>query len=140
MSYSEDHLRQLRNNPNVKRCSSKSITYAPAFKLRAIKQYYEEGLSPRQIFIKAGFDLEVLGKYKPKDCLKLWKSIYKAKGVTALASDVDPRGKNRLGKKKSIFDESDPSYLKAKISYLEAENNFLRNPVLNTFLKRSVRK
>jgi len=126
MSYSEDHLRQLRDNPNVKRCSSKSITYAPAFKQRAVKQYYEEGLSPRQIFLKAGFDLQVLGKHKPKDCLKLWKSIYKAKGLATLASDIDPRGKNRLGKKKPKFDEGNPSYLKAKIAYLEAENAFLR--------------
>lgn len=104
MSYSEDHLRQLRGNPNVKRCSSKSITYAPAFKQQAVKQYYEEGLSPRQIFLKAGFDLQVLGKYKPKDCLRLWKDIYKAKGLATLASDIDPRGKNRLGKKKTKFD------------------------------------
>ena len=126
MNYSEDHLRQLRDNPNVKRCSSKSITYAPAFKQRAVKQYYEEGLSPRQIFLKAGFDLQVLGKYKPKNCLRLWKGIYKAKGLATLVSDIDPRGKNRLGKKKTKFDESDPNYLKAKIAYLEAENNFLR--------------
>ena len=126
MIYSEDHLRQLRDNPNVKRCSSKSITYAPAFKQRAVKQYYEEGLSPRQIFLKAGFDLQVLGKHKPKDCLKLWKRIYKAKGLATLASDIDPRGKNRLGKKKPKYDENDPDYLKAKIAYLEAENDFLR--------------
>jgi transposase len=126
MIYSEDHLRQLRDNPNIKRCSSKSITYAPAFKQRAVKQYYEEGLSPRQIFLKAGFDLQVLGKHKPKDCLKLWKRIYKAKGLATLASDIDPRGKNRLGKKKPKYDENDPDYLKAKIAYLEAENDFLR--------------
>ncbi len=126
MSYSEDQLRQLQDNPNVKRCSSKSITYAPAFKQRAVKQYYEEGLSPRQIFLKAGFDLQVLGKHKPKDCLKLWKSIYKTKGMEVLASDTDPRGKNRLGKKKPKYDENDPEYLKAKIAYLEAENDFLR--------------
>jgi transposase len=126
MIYSEEQLQQLRANPNVKRCSSKSITYAPAFKQRAVKQYYEEGLSPRQIFLNAGFDLQVLGKHKPKDCLKLWKGIYKAKGMEALASDIDQRGKNRLGKKKPKYDENDPDYLKAKIAYLEAENDFLR--------------
>ena len=125
MSYSAEQLKDLRNNPNVKKCSSKSITYNPAFKQQAVKQYHEEGLSPNQIFLQAGFDLKILGKYKPKDCLKLWKSIYKVKGLAGL--ETDPRGRNRLGRHKPKFDESNVEYLKTKIAYLEAENNFLRN-------------
>jgi transposase-like protein len=124
--YSAEEIKALRSNPNVKKCSERSITYSPTFKQRAIKQYYEEGLSPNQIFIQAGFDLSALGKDKPKACLKLWRRIYRAKGLSALATDIDPRGKNRLGKKKSKYDESDSEYLKVKIAYLEAENAFLR--------------
>lgn len=124
--YSAEQLKALRTNPNVKKCSEKSITYAPGFKQLAIKQYYEEGLSPRQIFLKGGFDLTTLGQDKPENCLKLWRRIYRTKGLAVLASDIDPRGKNRLGKKKPKYDEADPEYLKAKIAYLEAENDFLR--------------
>ena len=128
--YAAEQLKALRANPNVKKCSERSITYSPAFKHQAIKQYYEEGLSPRQIFLKAGFDLATLGKDKPENCLKLWRRIYKTKGQDVLTSDTDPRGKNRLGKKKPKLDENAPEYLKAKIAYLEAENDFLRK--LNT--------
>lgn len=124
--YSAEQLKVLRGNPNVKRCSERSITYASAFKQKAVKQYYEEGLSPRQIFLQAGFNLAMLGQYKPKACLKLWRKIYKVKGMAVLGSEVDPRGRNRKGKKKSKYDESDPKYLKVKIAYLEAENDFLR--------------
>lgn len=122
--YSAGQLRDLRANPNVKKCSEKSITYSPAFKQKAVKQYYEEGLSSRQIFLQAGFDLATLGQHKPKACLKLWRRIYKTKGLASL--QTDPRGTNRLGKKQSKFDESSPEYLKAKVAYLEAENAFLR--------------
>ena len=124
--YSAEQLKDLRANPNVKRCSERSITYASAFKQKAVKQYYEQGLSPRQIFIQAGFDLATLGQYKPKDCLKLWRKIYKVKGLAVLGSEIDQRGKNRKGKQKPKYDESNPEYLKAKIAYLEAENDFLR--------------
>lgn len=124
--YSAEQLKALRGNPNVKRCSERSITYASSFKQKAVKQYYEEGLSPRQIFLQAGFNLATLGQYKPKACLKLWRKIYKVKGLAVLGSEVDPRGKNRKGKNKPKYDESDPEYLKVKIAYLEAENDFLR--------------
>jgi hypothetical protein len=68
----------------------------------------------------------MLGKGKPKACLRQWRKVYHAKGTPALASDIDPRGRNRKGKKKPKYDESDPEYLKVKIAYLEAENAFLR--------------
>lgn len=124
--YSAAQLKCLRGNPNVKKCSERSITYAPSFKQQAVRQYYEEGLSPRQIFLQAGFDLATVGQHKPENCLKLWRKIYKTKGLAALTSDIDQRGKNRKGKKKPKFDDTDPEYLKAKIAYLEAENDFLR--------------
>jgi hypothetical protein len=122
--YSAGQLKALRGNPNVKKCSERSITYSPAFKQEAVRQYYEEGLSPNQVFARAGFDLLTVGKHKPKACLKLWRRIYKGKGLVGL--QTDPRGTNRLGKKKLKYDDSDPEYLKVKIAYLEAENAFLR--------------
>lgn len=121
--YTTEQLRILRANPSVKRCSERSITYAPAFKQQAVKQYYEQGLSPKRIFLQAGFDLAVLGEHKPKECLKLWRKVYKSKGLEGLR--VDPRGSNRKGKEK-LKDGDNLDYLKTKIAYLEAENAFLK--------------
>ncbi len=122
--YTPEQIKELLANPNVDSCSPKSITYNKGFKLLAIKQYYEEGLSPRTIFKKAGFDLAALGKYKPENCLKLWRKVYQNKGEAGLAEEL--RGKNSSGRKKRPNNPNDPDYLKAKIAYLEAENDFLK--------------
>jgi hydrogenase maturation factor len=122
--YSEEHLNVLRNNPNVDKCSTKSITYNKAFKLKAVKSYYDESLSPNMIFVSAGFDLNIIGKDKPRECLKLWKKIYKTKGQEELLKENRGRSSGRKPKTKEF---ADIEYLQTKIAYLEAENNFLRN-------------
>jgi len=121
--YTKEQLEALKANKNVFKCSSKSITYSKQFKVKAVKAYYQERKSPNMIFLEAGFDLNVIGKRKPKDCLKEWRNIYKSKGEDGLLTEN--RGRNRW--KKPRGDESDIEYLQTKIAYLEAENNFLRN-------------
>ena len=122
--YSPEQLQALRDNPNVAKCSNKSITYSKDFKIKAVKAYYDTGQSPNAIFLEAGFDLNVIGKGKPKSCLRDWKSIYKAKGETGL--NTEGRGKDG-GRKPKTKESKDIEYLQTKIAYLEAENNFLRN-------------
>ena len=122
--YSPEQLDILRNNPNVDKCSPKSITYSKAFKLQAVKSYYDEALSPNVIFVSAGFDLNIIGKRKPKECLRLWKQIYKTKGPEDLLKEN--RGKSG-GRKPKTKESVDIEYLQTKIAYLEAENNFLKN-------------
>ena len=121
--YLPEQLVILRKNPNIATCSQRSITYAKDFKIRAVKGYYQEGLSPNMIFTKAGFDLSIIGKSQPKECLRRWRRIYKTKGEKELTKEHRGRPRGRKDK----LDESGPEYLKAKIAYLEAENNFLRN-------------
>lgn len=122
--YSPEQLRSLRSNPNVAKCSNKSITYSKDFKIKTVKAYYNTGQSPNDIFLEAGFDLGVIGRSRPKSCLRDWKSIYKAKGETGL--NTESRGKNG-GRKPKTKESKDIEYLQTKIAYLEAENNFLRN-------------
>ena len=117
--YSSEQLRLLRSNPNVLKCSPKSITYSKDFKIKAINAYLE-GKGPSTIFLEAGFDLEAIGMEKPKDCLKAWRKIYKNKGQ----GEVTKETRGRKPKDKQIIDIE---YLETKIAYLEAENNFLRN-------------
>ena len=52
-----DQLRELSKNKNVRRCSSKSISYTKEFKTTAVRLYNEEGMSAVEIFRLAGFDL-----------------------------------------------------------------------------------
>jgi transposase len=122
--YSPEQLQTLRSNPNVAKCSAKSITYSKDFKIKAVKAYYNTGQSPNAIFLEAGFDLNVIGRSKPKSCLRDWKKIYKAQGEAGL--NTESRGKNG-GRKAKTKESKDIEYLQTKIAYLEAENNFLRN-------------
>ena len=121
--YLPEQIKALLSNPNVVKCSDKAITYSKKFKLQAIKDYYEQGLGPNAIFVKAGFDLSILGKDKPKNCLKLWRKVYKAKGEKGL--NTESRGKNG-GRRPKDKQSADVEYLQTKVAYLEAENAFLR--------------
>jgi len=79
--FNKDQIESLRRNINVDRCSERSISYNRDFKARAVKQHKCEGLGAREIFELAGFDIDVIGKDKPKDRLKSWNKIYRTKGI-----------------------------------------------------------
>ena len=125
--FTPKQLNDLLANENVAKCSPKSITYNKEFKLWAVKQYFEEGLSPSRIFEKAGFNINVIGRDKPKWCLTRWRKTYSAKGEKGLKKEA--RGRSRGGgrPKKPIFknDKEKIKYLEAKIAYMDAENDFL---------------
>jgi transposase len=106
----------LRSNPNVKRCSEKSITYATEFKERAVRQY-EAGFTTIEIFKTAGFDLNLIGKKQPKGCLRRWR----------IQGCGDKRGTHRGARKKNERNtETDRlKWLEAEVKYLKAENAFL---------------
>ena len=123
--FTEEQIKMLLENSNVVRCSDKSITYSEQFKIEAIRKYYEEGLSPSQIFMGAGFNLSIIGKKTPKHCFYDWRKIYNAKGGIGLSEN---RGKGRGGgrpKTKGITPEDRIKRLEAENAYLKAENDFL---------------
>ena len=121
--FSKDQINELSKNENVARCSERSITYAKAFKIRAVRQY-EAGLTSREIFEDGGFDSEITGKEKPKECLKAWNKIYKAKGTAGLAVETRGRGGGRP-KTKELTDADKIKRLETEVAYLKAENDFL---------------
>ena len=123
--FNPKQIRELLNNNNVVRCSSKSITFSGDFKLRAVKKYYEDGCSPNMIFEEAGFDLRVMGRDKPKQCLKRWREIYNRKGEKELMKENRGGDGGRKSKIKFKNDKEEIKYLKAKIAYIDAENDFL---------------
>jgi hypothetical protein len=61
--FNENEIRQLEMNQNVENVTEKSITYSATFKLAALKAY-KEGQTPMEIFLQAGFDMDVIGRKK----------------------------------------------------------------------------
>ena len=122
--YTKKQVQIIQKNENIIKCSSTSITYAKEFKLLAIQSYFEKRYSPNMIFKKAGFDLNVIGRTKPKECLARWRKKYKERGEKGITND----GRGVLGRKKKLkFNTKDEEieYLKTKIEYMDAENDFL---------------
>lgn len=117
-------IADLRRNDNVAKCSHKAITYGKDFKLWAVQRYQDDGMSAKQIFKEAGFDLGVIGKFKPKDCLSDWNKIFKIKGVDGLSVENRGRGGGRP-RVKELTDAKKIERLEAKVAYLKAENDFL---------------
>jgi transposase-like protein len=124
--FTQQQLKQLLDNGNTTKCSERSISYSKDFKIKAVQQYTEQGLSPREIFKQAGFDLSVIGKQKADDCLLRWKRIFRTKGCGGLSKEA--RGKGRGGgrpKTTGLTDADKIKRLEAEVAYLKAENDFL---------------
>ena len=123
--FNEEEIKELSLNPNVERCSERSITYHKDFKLSAIEQY-RKGFPPNEIFQQAGFNINIIGRDKPTGCLKRWRDILQNKGIKQLTTEVRGRGKGG-GRPKSNWqnDKEKIKYLETKIAYLKAENDFL---------------
>jgi len=115
----------LLKNPNVVKCSAKSISYNSDFKVLAVKKY-KEGLPARSIFEDAGFDLGVIGIDSPRWRIKDWRKKARLKGLNKLATDE--RGTKPGGgrpRTKNITDTEKITRLEATVAYLKAENDFL---------------
>ena len=124
--FSPEQVADLLRNPNVAKCSAKAISYSNDFKILAVKKYKDDGLPVRYIFEEAGFDLDLIGHDKPKQCLDGWRKKAKLKGLNSLA--IDHRGKIPGGGRpriKGMTDAEKITRLEATVAYLKAENDFL---------------
>lgn len=124
--FNEKQIKTLLQNPNVTRCSEKSISYSKDFKILATRKY-QDGLPPLEIFRQSQFDINMIGRETPRRCMRRWRKVFKNKGVTGLKTDG--RGKHKLGgRPKSLANLSDEEKLKrleAEVAYLKEENRFL---------------
>jgi len=92
--FTEKEIKELLQNPNVERCSEKSITYSKSFKIAAIEEY-QKGLPPLEIFRQAKFNIDLIGRETPEKRLGNWRKVFKEKGIQALS--VETRGKGKGG-------------------------------------------
>jgi len=120
-----EQVETLSKNPNVLKCSPKSITYSKEFKVKAVTMSKDEGYTCKEIFRRLGFDLDIIGVKTPKECLKRWNGIYRLKGLDGF--DKELRGTQSKGRIRTIrvSDEDKIKRLELEILYLKAENDFL---------------
>lgn len=121
--FTKEQAEELVRNINVSKCSTRSITYSKNFKTKAVR-LYAEGLTSREIFSQAGFDLNTVGRYQPKRCLERWNKTWRRKGERGLVAET--RGKSGRPKNPKFLSDADKiKWLEAEIAYLKAENDFL---------------
>lgn len=124
--FNKEQIETLLQNQNVAGCSEKSISYRKDFKILAVRKY-QEGLPASEIFRQARFDIHMIGRRTPKDCLRRWRKTFRQKGETGL--NVDGRGQNKAGGRprsfKNLTDNEKMERLEAEVAYLREENRFL---------------
>ena len=112
--FTQEEVEILLQNPNVEDATTNTVKYTSEFKRQAL-QKTDEGMSPNEIFKKAGFDLKIIGKHTPNNRIRAWKFYEKhsnKNNTKYLAKEIK---KNKI--LKSILEEN---------RYLKAENEFLK--------------
>ena len=121
--FSSEEISRLSGNPYVKKCSEKTVTYTYEFKIRVLEQY-RNGVSAKEIWRRAGFDLGVWRNDYARECIKRWRKIVKKNGMQGLAYSQGMKATDRT-KTKTVTDADKIKYLELKVRYLKAENDFL---------------
>lgn len=124
--FSKEEIAWFNKHPCVFYCSERSIHYTYEFKKRAMK-LHADGVSPRDIWIRAGFNPDRWKKNYTYSTIKDWKRIIEKRGIDGLANfggfQYDGGKSNKKG---SIRVESDKlKRMELQIKYLQAENDFL---------------
>jgi transposase len=121
-----EHQRQvLEKNPNVASVSDRAIQYTAEFKIRAVIENIA-GKGPAQIFIEAGFDLEMIGLKKAQSALSRWRTTYKTYGESGFLEERRGKGSTGRPTSKQLSTEKKLEKAEARIKYLEAELELLK--------------
>lgn len=80
--YNEEEIKKLLSNSNVENIKNKSqIVYKNSFKLWAVKEKISHSeKTAREIFVSAGFDMNILDDKTPQRRLCSWLKKYKMFG------------------------------------------------------------
>ena len=117
--YSQAEIQALRNNPNVKSVTEKSITYSSEFKIKAIKQS-KQGMKSTQIFELAGLPSHLIGKGKSDQSLSRWKRLYKDHGEDVLLQETrGSKNNGPYGPREQLSLQEALDKANARIAYLE---------------------
>ncbi len=116
--FTELEQQQLKQNKYILEVSGKAITYTDEFKLHFISEY-SKGLTPRLIFVQAGFDVDIIGMSRIRNAALRWRQSHDKFGVMGLR---DTR-KNNSGRprKKELTKDDIINRQNSEIAYLKAE-------------------
>ena len=117
--FTKEQLKKLQANPNVLSASETRIVYTTEFKQKFIEEY-RQGLGPREIFIRAGFDVNALG----------YKRIERASDRWRAACDLPPH-RDRLSASDTLRDKlreqgTEIARLETELREIRQELNSLR--------------
>ena len=59
--FTSEQITELLNHRYVDKVDRNAVYFSNEFKERFIKEYYDEGRTPREIFLRAGIDPDILG-------------------------------------------------------------------------------
>ena len=118
--YSDQEINLLMQNPCVFNCTAKLLSYTFEFKRNALA-LNAIGLSPREIWMRSGFDVSKWRKDYFKDTIKDWNEIVKKHGIEGLSR----LGGIQSDKGPDNTDSDKIKRLELQVKYLEAENSFL---------------
>lgn len=85
--YTGQEIEILERNPNIKSVFSKSITYSPAFKIKAVEQN-KNGMTATVIFEEAGLPESLVGVGKAHQSLGRWKKSLAKQGQDDLLQET----------------------------------------------------
>ena len=122
--FTEEQRIELQKNPNVKKVTSVGVLYGETFKKEAL-ELYEKGITPIDIFIQAGFNIEIIGKENPSKILSKWRC-----GIGYRPNQINNELSNKhhikLNTDKCTYSDKEIKKILARNRYLEAENDFLK--------------
>ena len=124
--FTQEEIVEFSRHPCVFHVSERSIHYTYEFKKRALEMH-AQGVSPREIWKRAGFNPDRWKYNYTYSTIKDWKRIVAKRGIEGLANfgGFQYDG-GRLNKKEVIKVESDKlKRLELQVTYLQAENDFL---------------
>lgn len=123
IQFTYDDILELSKNIYIKNISNKSITYTNEFKIHFIAEY-NNGKTPREIFIEAGFNIDIIGIKRIECASSRWRKSYEKDGILGLDdSRFNNSGRPRVREltTKEIIARKD-----AEIEYLKAELELIK--------------
>ena len=121
INFTDEQVTLLKQNKYVKNATNKSIAYTDEFKIHFIN-LLNIGWMPKQIFVEAGFDVDMVGEARIEQCkYRFIRNSKRPEGFSDTRSVYSGRGG-----KQPLSAEDQIAQLEAKNKALEQELDFLK--------------
>lgn len=119
--FNDEQIKELEANPYVISVTSRYINYSEEFKELFLKDYYD-GIPPKEIFKKYGFDPDLLGEKRRNNFVtRIKEESQRLDGFKDMRKVNSGRPRT-----KDLTPEERIEQLNHKINILEQENIFLK--------------